>query len=45
MKKSPLGGSFPKWVLQGKKLVAQKIRGKYLQNLGGDLAPLSAVSK
>ena len=32
--------SQPKWVLQGKKMPAQKIRGKYLQILGGDLQPL-----
>ena len=33
----------PKWVLQGKKIAAQKIKDQYLQNLGGDLAPVSVV--
>jgi hypothetical protein len=32
----------PKWVLQGKKIAAQKIIGKYLQFPGGDFfTPLS----
>jgi hypothetical protein len=33
----------PKWVLQGKKIAAQKIKDQYLQNLAGDLAPVSVV--
>jgi hypothetical protein len=33
----------PKWVLQGKKIAAQKIVVKYLQILGGDFAPVSVV--
>jgi len=32
----------PKWVYSQKKIVAQKIKVKYLQILGGDFAPLRA---